>query len=387
MAKNRLADFIRKNLGPILAAWEEFARTIEPPALTMTDEELRDHAREMLLVFASDLDTAQTDQERSDKSMGLGERRREDTAAETHAEARLLSGYSVVQLVSEYRALRSSVLTLWGKEAIDDPVTNMADTTRFNEAVDQALAESVARYQELVNKSQNMFLAILGHDLRNPLSTLVTGSDLIMHATDMPPKQVLVATRMFHSAKRMSRLIDDLVDFTRTHLGRAIPIRVTEGDLVATCGQVVSELRTAHPARHIELEVPPRLDAFFDDDRIAQVLSNLIGNALQYGRKAIPVKICLTSSADELFITVNNHGPTIPADEIANIFDPLVRLASGSENRDSDSKSLGIGLFISREIVRAHGGHVSVASDDVDGTTFAVTLPRWAGRSQATGPR
>ena len=182
-----------------MQAWEDFARTIEPPALTMDDTALRDHAQQMLQVFAADLATPQSDQEQVDKSKGLGKREHTDTAAETHAEARLQSGYTVVQLVSEYRALRTSVLTLWTANHPDNHADDMADVTRFNEAVDQALAESVARYETMVKRSQNMFLAILGHDLRNPLGTVVTGSNFIMEAVDIPPRYILVATRIFSS--------------------------------------------------------------------------------------------------------------------------------------------------------------------------------------------
>lgn len=115
MKQYRLADFIRDNMESILQEWEDFARTIEPPALTMDDEELRDHARLMLLAFSADLAAPQSDEERAAKSRGQGKRDDDESAAEAHAEARLLSGYTVVQLVSEYRALRSSVLALCGK--------------------------------------------------------------------------------------------------------------------------------------------------------------------------------------------------------------------------------------------------------------------------------
>jgi hypothetical protein len=141
----RLSDFILENMEPILQAWEDFARTIEPPALTMDDVELRDHAKLMLTVIAADLKTSQTKLQQSEKSKGNAPRDKQDTSAETHAEARLLSGYSVEQLVSEYRALRSSVLHLWTSQAAGGQATDMEDMTRFNEAIDQALAESVAR--------------------------------------------------------------------------------------------------------------------------------------------------------------------------------------------------------------------------------------------------
>jgi signal transduction histidine kinase len=376
MQLHRLADFIHGNMESILQAWEDFARTIEPPALTMDDKELRDHARQMLLAFAADLATPQSDQEQAAKSRGLGGRGHDDTAAETHAEARLLSGYTVVQLVSEYRALRSSVLTLWAADGNDRHATDMADMTRFNEAVDQALAESVARYEYMVKQSQNMFLAILGHDLRNPLGTVVTGSSFIMQAMDIPPKYVLVATRIFNSGKRMSKLINDLIDFTRTHLGPGIPIRVKQGSVLAVCEEVVNELRTFHPEQLIELHVPPQLDAIFDESRLAQVLSNLIGNAIQYGSPDAPVTVRVNSSDSDFVIAVNNRGAAIPPDQISGVFDPMVRIAASINTDYTERTSLGIGLFISREIVHAHGGQLSVASNEADGTTFTATMPR-----------
>jgi len=379
MKHHRLDGFIRNNMEQILQAWEDFARTIEPPALTMDDTELRDHARLMLLAFAQDLTTPQSDQERAQKSKGLGKRGECDTAAETHAEARLLSGYTVVQLVSEYRALRSSVLTLWSADHGDERDPHMGDVTRFNEAVDQALAESVARYEQMVRQSQNMFLAILGHDLRNPLGTIVTGSTLLMQASDIPPRYVLVATRMFNSAKRMSKLINDLIDFTRTHLGPGIPIRVKQGSIVAVCEQVVNELRTYHPERMIDLRVPAQLDAIFDEGRIAQVLSNLIGNAIQYGSVDAPVTVQVGIGGNDVVIGVNNYGDTIAPDKLASIFDPMVRIAANVHGAGSDyteRTSLGIGLYISREIIHAHGGQIGLTSTEAEGTTFTVRMPR-----------
>lgn len=375
MAQSRLADFLRSNLEPILMAWEDFARTIEPPALTMSDEELRDHARQMLLVFADDLEEPQSELQREKKSLGLAPQVRGDTAAETHAETRLLSGYTVVQLVSEYRALRASVLNLWSRDTSMDHASTINDITCFNEAIDQAVAESVARYQLLVNKSQNMFLAILGHDLRNPLGALVMGSSAIMQALDIPPKYVQIATRMFRSADRMNRLVHDLIDFTRTHLGSSIPINTGPNDLAAVCEQVVSELRTAHPERLIALEAPPSLMGNFDVDRIAQMLSNLLANALKYGSADQPVTVRLSSSTEGTSIEVNNQGPLIPADKLATIFEPLVRLAS-AQDPVSECTSLGIGLFVAREIAEAHSGEISVSSTPAQGTTFVVALPR-----------
>ncbi|WEF33685.1 HAMP domain-containing sensor histidine kinase [Pseudoduganella chitinolytica] len=381
----RLADFIEENMEPILQAWEDFARTIEPPALTMDDEALRDHARQMLHAFARDLKTPQTPLQQSEKSMGRGARGHRDTAAETHAEARLLSGYTVVQLVPEYRALRTSVLTSWSAVRAGG-ATDLPDVTRFNEAVDQALAESVARYEQMVKQSQNMFLAILGHDLRNPLGTVVTGSSFIMQAVDIPPKYILAANRIFNSSQRMNRLIADLIDFTRTHLGPGIPVKVRQANLARVCRTVVDELRTCHPEQMVAMTAPEHLDAIFDEGRIAQVLSNLVGNAIQYGTPGAPVTVSMVADDSNATIAVNNHGPVVPADRIPALFDPMVRMANDTPDTLVERTSLGLGLFIARQIVQAHGGHIDVVSNAQEGTTFTVTLPRQPGTFLAPRP-
>ena len=372
----RLGDFINSNIEPILVEWEAFAKTIEPPALTMDSKALRNHAVNMLQDMARDLSQPQTAAAQQQKSLGAGRLIDGESSAEVHAAARLFSGFTIEQLVSEYRALRASVLKMWARESKAGLATDPDDVTRFNEAVDQSVAESVARYAEMVSKSQNLFLAILGHDLRNPLGTIVTGSSFVMQATDIPPKYVLVATRMFNSAKRMSKLINDLIDFTRTHLGPGIPIRVKQASLVAVCEEVVNELRTFHPEKQIDLDAPPQLDAIFDESRIAQVLSNLIGNAIQYGNADVPAKVRLARTGDDIVITVTNLGAPIAPEKLSSIFDPMVRLAAAETGDYIERTSLGIGLFISREIVHAHGGKLSVASDEKNGTTFTVAMPR-----------
>jgi len=372
----RLSDFILGNMEPIMQAWEDFARTIEPPALTMDDVALRDHAKLMLTAIARDLNTAQTKLQQVEKSQGRAPPAKEDTAAETHAEARLLSGYSIEQLVSEYRALRSSVLHLWTSQTLIDRPTDMEDVTRFNEAIDQALAESVARYAQLVKQSENMFLAILGHDLRNPLGTVLTGATFIMRATDVPSKYVLAATRIFNSGQRMAKLIADLIDFTRSHLGAGIPVKPKRMNLAEVCLNVVDELRTSHPERIIDFDPGVREEVYGDDDRLAQVLSNIIGNALQYGTAHEAIIVRLSSTAQEVSVAVNNKGPVILPKMLGSVFDPLVRLAAQESLDQARDTSLGIGMYIARQIVVAHGGTMSVASTDSDGTTFGMTLPR-----------
>jgi len=380
----RLADFILGNMEAILQAWEDFARTIEPPALTMDDIALRDHASLMLKAIAADLKTPQSGFERTEKAQGRAPAGKDDSAAETHAEARLQAGYNVEQLVSEYRALRASVLQLWMSQTTLNTPADMEDMTRFNEGIDQALAESVARYAKLVKQSENMFLAILGHDLRNPLGTVITGATFIMRATDVPSKYVLAATRIFNSGQRMNKLIGDLIDFTRSHLGAGIPIKPKRMNLAEVCLNVVDELRTSHPERIIDFAPGLREDVHGDDARLAQVLSNIIGNALQHGACDQAVSVRISSTAAEVSIAVNNKGPVIPAEQMACVFDPMVRFAA-QEPADTRDTSLGIGMYIARQIVVAHGGTMQVASDAADGTTFSMTLPRRPGPAKGAG--
>ena len=372
MTPSRLSEFIRTNMDSILVAWENFARTIEPPALVMNDVELRDHAQLMLTAIAEDLNTHQSNHDRLIKSEGRTPAREGDTAAEKHAEARLLSGYTAVQLVSEYRALRASVLSLWGESGKTIQDTDIEDMTRFNEGIDQALAESVARYEKLVNQSRDMFLAILGHDLRNPLSALVTGSSNIMHCCDAPQNNILTANRMYNSARRMNCLVTDLVEFARMHLGPGIPIKVRESDVVQLCSEVIEELRLADATHLIRLQTPTTLVAKLDPARFSQLISNLLGNAIQHGDVKKPIVVTLENNNANLIMQVNNQGPPIHPEKISCIFNPLIR---GEAERANIGGSLGIGLFIAKETAHAHGGKINVASNQQEGTTFTVTLP------------
>lgn len=376
MTVMRLSDFITTSMEQILIEWERFASTIVPPALSMDGKALRNHARLMLEAIALDLRNEQSSEQQEQKSFGLGRLIHDESSAETHAAARLFSGFSIEQLVSEYRALRASVLKLWAKQQMVGLQTDAADITRFNEAIDQALAESVARYAEMVTKSQHLFLAILGHDLRNPLATALMASRFIMEGPGVDSQYATAANRIHTAGQRMNSLVNDLIDYTRTNLGANLPIIIKSLDMVALCNDAVAEQALAHPERQFKVVIEGDGRGEWDDNRIAQVLSNLLGNAVQYGVPGEPIVLRLHSTDTEVVLCVENMGKIIPQEKIAMIFQPLVRLAGG--NAEPHSTSLGIGLYIAREIVRSHGGAISVTSTEEQGTVFAVTLPRHA---------
>jgi signal transduction histidine kinase len=371
----RLGDFITSNMEHILQEWDAFATTIVPQALSMDAKALRDHARQMLEAVALDLANPQSALAQEEKSFGKQRLLHGESSAETHAAQRLYSGFSIEQLLSEYRALRASVLKLWAVSAMQGVATDPGDMTRFNEAIDQAIAESVARYSQMVSKSQHLFLAILGHDLRNPLATTLMASRYIIDGGELDDKYVFAANRIHSAGQRMNQLVNDLIDYTRSNLGSSLPIILKDVDMHVLCRDALAEQEAAHPECRFELVVSGDCRGRWDDNRIAQVLSNLLGNAVQYGSPAQAIIMRVACEGEDVQVSVENRGELIPAEKLHTIFDPMVRLA-GDNAASSEGNSLGIGLFIAREIVHAHGGSIEVTSASERGTVFAVRLPR-----------
>ncbi|MBT2294756.1 sensor histidine kinase [Pseudomonas fluorescens] len=371
----RLADFILDNIEPILQAWEDFAKTITPASHGMDSLALRDHAEQMLRTIAADLRTSQTVKEQIAKSQGDAPPAEAETAAETHAVIRQSSGFTVEQMVSEYRALRTSVLMLWMPQTQLDQEQVMTDLIRFNEAVDQALAESVVSYSGAVDASRNIFLGILGHDLRSPLGAILLSSEVLLRAGDLPAKATKISSRIYTSVKRANKIVGDLLDFTRTQLGSGIPVQRFNGDLVAACEGMVEEARAYHPESRIVFETTGALEGLFDQARMEQVFANLIGNAVQHGSEGAPITVSLSTEEDTAVIAINNQGKLIEKDAIASIFNPMVRQLRNGDMQYGSTAGLGLGLHIASAIVSAHKGTIEVHSKARSGTTFTVRIP------------
>lgn len=368
----RLADFIEAEMPAILAQWELFASSLLPAAAGLDADALRDHAAQMLKAIAKDLRTAQGSRAQAEKSKGRAPvlPGAEETAAQTHAVLRAGEGFNVRQLVAEYRALRASVLRLWGRAAPYGPDA-IEDAGRFNEAIDQAIAESVDYFTNEVDRWRAVFLGVLGHDLRGPLNAVMVTSQVISEMSQGTPLSEHTQ-KLLRGGERMRRLLDDLLDYNRTSLHIGVRVDREPVDLAKVCGEEIEVLRAALPAFPIELAIGGVTRAAVDPSRIRQIISNLVTNATKYGDPGGVVRVRVQGDDAAVRLTVENTGPTIPKELLPGLFEPLRRHAVSSYA--GERESLGLGLFIVRQVALAHGGSATV--DSADGRTiFTVTLP------------
>ena len=368
----KLSSFIEDHLEEILVEWEAFARTLQPEMSALA---LRNHAKQLLLTVAQDIDSSETPKQQRDKSHGLALTDPE-SAASTHGTQRQISGFTLLQLTAEFRALRATVLRLWLPHIGQVTDATTYEMIRFNETIDQALAEAVVTYAHQALRARDTFLAMLGHDLRSPLATMSMAGVMLTRPGIGIEAATLVGARVKRSAASMSTMINDLLEYSRTALGGEIPIIPHLADMQAICQGALDDASAAHPECTFELSVQGDLAGDFDAARVQQVFSNLLNNAAQYRSREHPVLIEASGSADCITVRVCNRGPVIPAASLRAIFDPLVQLSVDASQAGRDSTSLGLGLFIARQITLAHGGTISADSGESSGTVFTVRLPR-----------
>ena len=342
---------------------------------------LRDHLPEIVEAVVADLRTYQSRAQEIEKSEGrapiiIGAAR---TPAGTHALFRAHSGFSISQLVSEYRALRASVLRLWA----DSPGAASAspdDVTRFNEAIDEAIAESVGHFAEEVERWRNIFLGVLGHDLRSPLGAIVMTSELIARmAVDAPVADA--AQRLVRSGQRMSKLLDNLLVYNRAQMGVGFQLEKEDVDLAQSCRDEIELLQASMPGTQILFTSEAAERGTFDAGLIREALANLVVNASKYGTQGCEIHVTLHDGEDGTDLTVRNLGSAISRETLDLMFDPLRR--GGVSAGASERASLGLGLFIVSQIAQAHGGSIRGESEDGT-TTFRLHLPRDLAEALAT---
>ena len=341
---------------------------------------LRDHALAILRASALDMRSAQTAAQQSDKSHGGGPRGQDRSgmtgASDEHGAARVRSGFDMLSLVAEYRALRASVIRLWRESGPDPDRRDLDDLTRFNETIDESLAEAVRSYTERVDRSRQLFLGILGHDLRNPLNAMAMSADLLRETTGQDADGLAAVAQIKASAVAMGGMIGDLLDFTASGLGSAMPLTLAPVDLGDVARGAVDEVRSARGGAAVRFHSAGDLAGIWDAARLRQLVSNLVGNAVQHGAGPDGVDVSADADGPGVRLAVHNGGPPIPADALPTIFDPLVRVATEAGQRRRRPGSIGLGLYVAREVAVAHGGTLDVRSTAADWTTFTARLPR-----------
>lgn len=372
-----IGEFIQQQVGPIVEEWVQFARTRLPPAHGFTREELADHAKVLLLAIAEDVGHRQGAEATHEKSLGNKPGNAPDVTrvARGHASQRFEQGFSFDDLVSEFRALRASVIRRWCKQLTEPRHADLDDLTRFGESMDQALSESTSLYSKKVDDSRNLLLGVLGHDLRTPLGVVYMSTHYLLREDRLTPSQTKAVVRIQTAAERMRGMVKDILDFTQTAFGVALPITPAAADLGVIARNIVAEVAALHPDAAIELNCEGDVTGRWDSARVAQMMANLIGNAVQHGASGAPVIVTVSADVDAARVQVSNAGVPIPAEARENLFSPLRQAPTVEAERRAGSSGLGLGLYITKAIAVAHGGSVEVTSAE-EGTTFSVRLPR-----------
>jgi signal transduction histidine kinase len=283
-----------------------------------------------------------------------------------HALQRLGHGVHLKTLLTEYHLLRQVVLD----ETLAHVSHDRAGILGLNRALDLAISESVRQYTAQRDEIRDRFVSILGHDLRNPLQALVLGAENIIATPCTQASHGRFAAAIRRGGDRMARMVADLGDFALGQLGGGIPATPQTCDMAEIARVAVDELRAAHPDRLLELDAPTPVIGSWDRDRCVQVMSNLVGNALVHGEDPIRVRVHEERDRNHVITEINNGGPPIPADTVDKLFDPFRRGARAKRG------GLGLGLYIVRQIVLAHGGDIEVESTAQGGTTFRIMWPR-----------
>lgn len=349
-----LAQFLRDSRETVVAAWLTQIEKL-PSAAGKPWGLLRDHIPDILDQLAAALEQGETNDGALDRLAG------------EHAALRFRTGYDLRQVVLEYQALRQTILTLYAQS--QPPYTStLRPVTSMDRSLDEAIGDAVDRFMDERDKARDVFVGILGHDLRTPLQTISIAADLFLGRQDvLPPPFVAAATSAKRAAHRMERMIEDLLDFARGRLGGGIPITPTDANLRAVARGIVDELAAGHPDRSIAcLAVASGdFDGQWDAPRIGQAISNLVANAIEHGGD--PIEVETLDQGEHVRVEVRNAG-TIPDEIRPTLLQPFHRGKSGT--------GLGLGLYVVDEIARAHGGRVDIESTPERGTRVSLVLPR-----------
>jgi signal transduction histidine kinase len=366
----KLAMFIRENNGPILTEWETFARTLTRGSSTDVVG-LREHAQAMLEQIAADIEVPRPTRGQSENSHRRQSRGRR--AADEPGRDRAGSGFTIVEMMAEFRAVRASVTRLWLAQSPGFDRDELDALIRFNEAIDEAIVYSFDRYARDIDETRQRFLAILSHDLRNPLAAISAAASFLGEVAGLDPDHARLVSMIESSSTRMTNLVADMLELALNRLGDTIPIERSETNVGDLINEVVAEVRASYQQAEIEVSAQGNLTGQWDAARLAQAFTNLIGNAVQHGDGGGPIHVSTRGDDRQVSIEVRNSGPEIPGDQLRHIFDGTQPVSRTS----GDRSHLGLGLFIVNKIVEGHGGSIDVRSGNAE-TAFTVRLPKSA---------
>jgi signal transduction histidine kinase len=284
-----------------------------------------------------------------------------------------------IPLVTHGRLIGKFMVYFGQRHAYAAHEIDLASSLAHHLASVTARFAATAKLEETI-RYNDLFAGVLAHDLRNPLSAMITAAQLVlMRQEGRSDGDAKSLSRIIASGKRMFRLIDQLLDVTRARVGGGIQLDPREANLSNLCDQAIAELEVANPDWIVRREAVGDPGGWWDPDRLLQIISNLVGNAGHHGEPGSPIVVRLDGARpDAITLEVRNQG-VIPEAAMASLFAPL---KGGTQRRDY-ARGLGLGLFIVKEMVQAHGGRVDVASSAGEGTAFTVTLPRRCPRSPA----
>lgn len=371
----KLTDFIKNHKEDITTEWVKFAKDNIDGIKELNLIEVQDHIKQMLDRIVDSMETLETDDQQEIKSKGNKNMLSgESKAANQHGAQRADVGFDIMELSSEFRALRASVLRLWEANSKEKKLdTHFQDMIRFNEAIDEVWMISLKHFQHKVDDSKNWFMGILGHDLRNPLAAISGVQSILKLSKNLSEKEKSLIARSDSSVKRMTELIDNLLELTNLRLGSGMTINKSPVDLSKQSEKIVQEFQLGYPEAELIIQSTGPVQGDWDVLRMDQLMTNLITNALRHGRQGGPVTVSISSKGNKAFFEVHNEGPVIPKSILEMISTGNFAKTKGDPTKKD---SFGLGLYIVKQIVDGHKGEIEVKSDEKSGTTFKIILPR-----------
>lgn len=355
----RLGAILRQDRERILSEWEAAVRRSGSRSATLEQADLLDDIPAFVDRLIDWLDKGST----AAREIAV-----DTETTGRHARHRLRFGVELRHLIHEYRLLRQ-IMTRHAVGVHGEGWPRCIDELiDLNDVIDAAMTETVSAYARERDESRDLLLGVIGHDLRNPLAAVSVASSLIAETTNVEQVRA-VAARIKRSAERIQRVIGDLLDLARSRFGASMPIAPERLDLGELAADMVEELQLVHAGRQLIVERRGDLVGTWDRARLGQVISNLVGNAVQHGTD--PIRVTVEEEGGGVVLRVANHGSPIPKESLPSLFDPFRRASAGGV----DKARLGLGLYIVAEIVRRHGGTVNVDSSASE-TVFTLRLPR-----------